>query len=218
MLKNFKKEEKTMPRGKTWSKEEIQLLYELSSEYTPHQISKKLGRTTEQVVSKQEKKKIQGFCITNVKYISCRALANILQVDSHVVLRWKNIYEDFPKRKVKVVYSCREFVVFDKILGWLEEHQELFDASKVEPYAFTIEPQWLKDKRTIDYQKHQRRNALAWTSEDDSRLVFLTKCGKTPTEIANELQRTVGSIYHRKSLLGLTVSRKENKINDYSRS
>ncbi len=109
-------------------------------------------------------------------------------------------------------------MVFDKILGWLEEHQELFDASKVEPYAFTIEPQWLKDKRTIDYQKHQRRNAIAWTSEDDSRLVFLTKCGKTPTEIANELQRTVGSIYHRKSLLGLTVSRKENKINDYSRS
>lgn len=205
MLKNFKKEEKTMPRGKTWSKEEIQLLYELSSEYTPHQIAKKIGRTTGQVVSKQKKKKIQGFCIANVKYISCRALANILQVDSHVVLRWKNIYEDFPKRKVKVVYSCREFVVFDKILGWLEEHQELFDAS-------TIEPQWLRNKRTIDYQKHQRRNALAWTSEDDNRLVFLTKCGKTPTDIANELQRTVGSIYYRKSLLGLTVSRKENKI------
>lgn len=29
MLESFKKEEKTMPRGKTWSKEEIQLLYEL---------------------------------------------------------------------------------------------------------------------------------------------------------------------------------------------
>lgn len=210
MLENFKKEEITMSKGKTWSKEEVQLLYELSSEYTPHQIAKKMGRTTGQVVSMQEKRKIQGFCIANVKYISCRALANILQVDSHIVLRWKNIYEDFPKRKVKVIHSFREFVVFERILDWLEEHQELFDASKVEPYAFTIEPQWLKDKRTIDYQKHQKRNALAWTSEDDSRLVFLIKCGKTSTEIANELQRTIGSVYHRKSRLGiLTVPRKE---------
>lgn len=120
-------------------------------------------------------------------------------------------YEDFPKRKVKVVYYCREFVVFDKILSWLEGHQELFDASKIEPYAFGLEPQWLKDKRTMDYQKHQRRNALAWTSEDDSRLIFLLKCGKNTTEIANELQRTVDSIYHRKSFLGLTTSRKEQK-------
>lgn len=61
MLKNFKKEEKTMPRGKTWSKEEIQLLYELSSEYTPHQIAKKIGRTTGQVVSKQKKRIYKVF-------------------------------------------------------------------------------------------------------------------------------------------------------------
>lgn len=48
-----------------------------------------------------------------------------------------------------------------------------------------------------------------WSKEDDSRLVFLIKCGKTSTEIANELQRTIGSVYHRKSRLGiLTVPRK----------
>lgn len=29
-----------MPRGKTWSKEEIQLLYELSSEYTQRKENK----------------------------------------------------------------------------------------------------------------------------------------------------------------------------------
>lgn len=193
-----------MAGGKLWTADEIQLLHELSCEYTPHQIGLKLGRTAKQVVSMQEKQGIQGFCRGNAKYITIGALADMLHIDSHTVAKWNTRYSDFPARRVKVVDCYKDFVVFDKVLGWLEHHQELFDGSKVEPYAFALDPQWLKDKRSKDYQKHLRRKSCRWTPQEDARLIFLVKCGKSAKEIAYELHRPASGIWHRKSLLGVT--------------
>jgi hypothetical protein len=48
-----------MASGKLWTADEIQLLHELSCEYSPYQLSKKLGRTTKQIVAMQEKHNIR---------------------------------------------------------------------------------------------------------------------------------------------------------------
>ncbi len=196
-----------MSGGKLWTADEIQLLHELSSEYTPHQIGLKLGRTAKQVVSMQEKQKIQGFCRGNAKYITIGALAEMLHIDSHAVAKWNTRYSDFPSRRIKVVDCYKDFVVWDKILDWLEIHQELFDASKIELYTFALEPQWLKDKRTNDYKKHQCRKSCKWTPQEDARLIFLVRCGKSAKEIAYELHRPASGIWHRKSRLGLITKK-----------
>jgi hypothetical protein len=195
--------------NKNWSKKDLELLKELSCEYPPNQIAKKLGRTTDSILSMQEKYKIQGFTFGNTSYITCLELANILHIDGHLIYKWKDKYEDFPKKRLLVINTYKDFVIFDKILGWLEVHQELFNASRVEPYAFTIEPQWLKDKRSRDYRTIAKRCRSKWIPQEDARLEFLLRCGKSCQEIADELHRPLAGIYHRKCKLGLLTYTKK---------
>lgn len=196
-----------MAGGKLWTTEEIELLRELSHEYTPYQIGKKLGRTAPQVVRMQCKQRIQGFCRGNAIYVSIGEVARLLHIDNHTVYKWNAQYPDFPAKSLRIVNVCQLFVVWDRVLGWLENHQELFDASRIEPYAFALEPQWLRDKRTEDSKKRLERKFHNWTEAEDARLRFLVMCGKSPKEIAYELHRPVSGIYQRKYHLGLTQKR-----------
>lgn len=192
-------------KGKAWTKKDLEMLYELSYTHTPHQISKKMSRTVKAVTSRQELEGIKGFCVSNGTYISARALANILDVDPHTVIRWKNKYDDFPSERVKVIDNYVEFIVYDKILAWLKKHQDLFDASGIEMFALTQEPEWLRDKRTKDYARKSElmRECTKWTPAEENRLAYLIRTGKSINEIAKIMQRTVGSIYHKKARLGI---------------
>lgn len=85
------------------------------------------------------------------------------------------------------------YIDFEKILDWMEQHQDLYDASRIEE-DFFVEPQWLKEKRRKDakdnsYLPWNVRRRL-WTDQDIANLKQLAKYGYTPKQIAEKMGRS----------------------------
>lgn len=85
------------------------------------------------------------------------------------------------------------YVDFEKILTWMEQHQNLYDASKIEK-DFFIEPPWLVEKRKHDeidnsylYWGARRK---PWQESELRVLKQMAKAGKTPREIGEHLGRS----------------------------
>ena len=95
----------------------------------------------------------------------------------------------------------------EELLRFLEEHQELFDASKLSEYLFYEEPQWLIDKRKKDVQWYPSKNKSDWTLYEDNKLIHMFKKGATDEEIGKELHRGENFIKYRRQQLKLTRDR-----------
>lgn len=100
------------------------------------------------------------------------------------------------KRKFGVKQSYY-YVDFDKILDWMEAHQDLYDASKIED-GFFIEPPWLTEKRRRDREDnsylHWTARRKLWQEPEISTLKQMAKDGKTPREIGEKLKRSKGGV------------------------
>lgn len=89
------------------------------------------------------------------------------------------------------------YVDFEKILDWMEKHQDLYDASIIEE-DFFIEPQWFKEKRRRDREDnsylHWTARRKPWQESELSELKQMAKDGKTPREIGEKLGRSQGGV------------------------
>lgn len=191
-------------RGKDWSQAELDYIREVWGQKTIPEIAKKLGRSINAV-----KIKTQRIGYTGQKWygemMSARKVSELLGVDVHAVCDYW-----IPKcglkgksKRLGETQKTTTIIMFEDLLEWLEQHQDLWDSRRLEQFALGMEYDWLIEKRKRDSQLPARK-AQKWTSEEDSRLIYLFKRGDmTHAEIGKELGRSPVAVEHR--LLRLDV-------------
>lgn len=191
-------------KGKDWSQEELDYIREVWGQKTIPEIARKLGRTINAV-----KVKTQRMGYTGQKWygemMSARKVSELLGVDVYAVCDYW-----IPKcglkgrsKRLGETQKTTTIIMFEDLLKWLEQHQDLWDSRRLELHGLGMEYDWLVEKRKRDALLPSRK-AQKWTAEEDSRLIYLFKRGNmTHEEIGAELGRSRAAVEHR--LLRLDV-------------
>lgn len=185
-------------RGKDWTQEELDYIQEVWGEKTIPQIAKHLGRSINAV-----KVKTTRLGYTGQKWygnmMSARKVSELLGVDVHAVCDYW-----IPKcglkgksKRLGVSAKTTTIVMFEDLLLWLENHQDLWDSRRLELYALGMEYDWLVEKRRTDALKPVRK-AQKWTPQEDAHLVAMFRRGDmTYAEMGAELGRPASGVKHR---------------------
>lgn len=116
-------------------------------------IAKRTGKT-ETAVRVKAKRLGLGAVKNASDYLCAREVSRLMGIDVHAVTnRW------IEKRglKCRKIRSGRRtlwvLIRHDDLMRFLEEHQDIWDSRRVEPYALGMEPEWLHQKRLKDRSK-----------------------------------------------------------------
>ena len=193
-----------MGTGRNWTAEELSYVREVWGEKTIPEIAAKLGRSINAVKVKTVRLGLTGQKWSG-EMMSARKVSELLGVDVHAVIDYW-IPKCGLKAKAKRLGASKRtttIIMFEDLLSWLQEHQDLWDSRRVPEYGLGIEYKWLRAKRENDKQLPARR-LQKWTSNEDQRLIIMFKRGdKTQAEIAKELNRSRASVEHRLSRLNV---------------
>lgn len=108
----------------------------------------------------------------------------------------------FPVRKKRVGKCTFKVVYLNDFWEWAEENKRNIDFSKMAENILGAEPEWVKQKRKIDFEC--RVNKDPWTKAEDTKLIrMLQKYKYYYTDISAELNRTEGAIKRRCCDLGI---------------
>jgi hypothetical protein len=99
--------------------------------------------------------------------------------------------------------GCYCLVEEKEVLRFMQEHPNLWDATKCDYYLFYQYP-WFIKKLEEDRKKPANAKKYFWTDYEKSILVTLKKRGLSHKEIAKRLGRTKKAIDGMVSLMGLT--------------
>lgn len=185
-----------MVNKKVWSKEEIKYLKNNSYKFSTQHIAERLNRSTSSVMCKRNRLGLFSFTYSNGTYISARNLAEILNKDKTTILNWIKKYDDFPIDNNKKVVTNAKSIIFEKVLDWLEKHQDLFLATNIEPYSLGFEPDWLKRKRIYDKNK-EKRILKPYTIKECQKILEYKKSGLSYKEIGKLVNRSTKAIEHK---------------------
>lgn len=183
-----------------WTDEEIRYLKEHYGNDLDITVAKRLGRSIDAVRVKAKRLHLHPFKVANGEYISICQLAEIFKGDPNVIYKWNEKYSDFPAVSKKIYHSSCLLIKFDSILPWLKKHQDIFNAKNIEPFALGKEPDWLKKKRTEDFNK-SNNNGKRWTKREEDYLLHLWRQGKTIEEISKIMGRSCAGIRNKKKRL-----------------
>lgn len=182
---------------KKWTPEEEELLKKLSQKYTKSDIAKKLGRSTSSITNKKKQLGI-GFMM------ELTDLWNFNQLSEAVGKSMGSVNKSWVVNGLKFVKrGCYCLVEEKEVLRFMQEHPNLWDATKCDYYLFYQYP-WFLKKLEEDRKKPANAKKYFWTDYEKSVLVTLKKRGLSHKEIAKRLGRTKKAIDGMVSLMGLT--------------
>lgn len=213
-----------MPRGRSWTKDEIEYLSENWGRFTIPQLAKKLNRSENAVKIKIVRFGL-GRAVTNANCLNARQLSDLMGVDVHAVTDYW-IPKCGLKAKHKAPHGQRKqwFISMDILIRWLENNQDKWDSRRIEEFTFGPEPDWLKQKRAADRILPDRR-LQKWSNKEDSEAIRLFKTGNyTYQQIGDILGRSAPSVEHRIHRLDvwgtgkhISESERQQRKNDYQR-
>ena len=188
-----------MGRGKNWTEEEKQYLADNWGSVSLRTIAKNLNRS-ENAVTVMKVRLGLGAFLDNGEYVSyCQLLQALYGLDSvqGAYRTWRRA-NGFPIRKKKVNRCTFKIVYLEEFWEWAEENKHLLDFSKMEENALGAEPDWVKQKRKLDYQNARYYTTEPWTDADDRKLDRLVREGKyTIDQLADIFHRKEGAIKRR---------------------
>lgn len=184
-----------------WSDNEELYLQEHWGSKSATLISKRLDRPYGAV----RRKAVElGLLVPTLHYdgITVRQLSSALGVSCSTTKSWIQNY-NFPAKQKIFSKKQRVFVIgYDEFWRWAEDHKHLVNFSKLEPLILGKEPEWVREKRTIDKKKFMERRP--WTDRDKAHLISLVNSYRyTYPEIASILKRPESSI--KRKLLDLNI-------------
>lgn len=144
----------------------------------------------------------------NEEYLSIGEISEEMGVSHDRISNWLKLglkYKRNKSGKIRYLISQEDLLIF------LEQHQSLFDASKISDYLFIDEPDWLIQKRKSDSEFYADKLRNEYTNEEDKLIVSMFKQGRSNSEIARSLKRTESAIAGHLRVLGLSRGR----YNDY---
>lgn len=182
---------------KKWTPEEEELLRKLSRKYTRSDIAKKLGRTTLSIKNKKIELGIGPM-------LELTDLWTFNQLSESVGKSMGAVNKSWVANGLKFVKRGRYCMVEEsEVLRFMQEHPDLWDATKCDHYIFGQYP-WFIKKLEEDRKKPANARKYYWTDYEKSVLVTLKKRKVSNEEIAKRLGRTKNSISAMSSLMGLT--------------
>lgn len=185
-------------RGPDWTQDELDYISEVWGEKTIPQIARHLGRSVNAV-----KIKCVRLGYTGQKWygnmMSARKVSELLGVDVHAVCDYWIPKHGLPGKRKRLGSSKQKttIIMFDDLLQWLENHQDLWDSRRVELYGLGMEYEWLQRKRASDALIPKRKSQL-WTPEEDRQLISMFRKGDmTMAEMGAVLHRPASGVEHR---------------------
>lgn len=176
-----------------WTKEETDLLIELSEYMTQSEVAKRLGRSASAVKNKRREMGISSFT-DQTDRLTITQIAELVGVDKSTISKtWRKYGMRFR------TMGYYKMTTEQTLIRFMQNHPDLWKASKCD-YHFFCQYKWFVDKlekerACIDTGNHYR-NRRTWTSLEVSRLKMLKKRGLTHREIGNELGRSKQAIDH----------------------
>ena len=202
---------KTPPKAKKrWTKAEENYLEEHWGNTSLKTIAKNLGRSENAVIVRINRLGL-GPGLQNCDRLSWNQFIIALQGSNYGsgYMKKRLIAAGFPvhtqiiRGQNKARYTTVDIEEFWK---FAEKNKDLFDFSRLEPYAFGPEPEWAKLKRQLDAERLRKGHAHndPWTQAEDERLRKLLKEYRyTYNELAERLRRSEGAIKRRICTLGI---------------
>ena len=194
-------------RNKNWTPEEDDYLRENVGKKRLELIGKHLKRSGRAV---QDRLVHLGMSHTTFAtgMFTAAAIANALNTDSHVPLRWINKYGLKAIRKTVCFEASYWFIKPKDFWDWAEAHKELINFAKIKKNGIPPEPAWVDVERENAIKNIPKKHKMKWTPEEDKQLIRLFDRGLSYEEICKEMNRNYSGITHRLSRL-----KKNLKIN-----
>lgn len=200
---------KLLRERREWTNDEDKKLSELwlDTSLSNKEIAKELNRPWYGVRKRSQVLSL-GERPHKEEYVTVPEICEYMQVSLDRVYNWFKIGLKHKKNKSG---KAKYLVDIDKLLKFLETHQDYFRADLVSPYLFAIEPDWFIAKRKEDARINCAKRRVPWSEYDESRLKRLVERGKTDKEIALELNRTVSGVACRRHKLGVSQTNYSEK-------
>ena len=142
---------------RTWTDEEIEYLKEAWGNIRIEIIRRKLNkRTITAIRLKAKRLGLGGAKANGYKYITAGQVAKILGEDRKTI--WKWIQKGKIKAKLQTISGEQKWwcIDFEYFIKWLQENQQMYDATKIEQYALGYEYDWLIEKRKRDRERSKK--------------------------------------------------------------
>ena len=174
---------------KRWTEEEIETLKRLSAKYTKSDIAKKMGRTESSITNKRQELGID--CMMNLTELwNFSQIARAVGKSNGIV---NTVWVKHGFKYTKRGYFC--LAEEKEVLRFMQEHPELWDATKCDYYLFYQYP-WFINKLEEDRKKSYKNKHYLWTDYEKAQLRSLKRRGYRNKEIAERLGKTLSSVKH----------------------
>lgn len=188
--------------GKWWTKEDLDYLEASwgNIKKPVRAIAKKLQKSELAVIQKAIEIGLGGAKTAAEEHMTMNQVHLALKVDTKTIKGWVKEYGLHFTRATVALKQENLLIKKTALLKWLKQHQDLWDATKVEEFILGQEPGWLKEKRKRDREEASRQLPRAgepWTDEEQRKMVDYYRLGYKIKEIAAKLGRTEGSLYQR---------------------
>lgn len=189
--------------ARRWTKEDEEYLEDNWGCVSMATMTKMLGRSRNAIIQRGYIRLGLGSAAGNNDRITLAEFCRLSGISRDRVNGSVFTAAGFPCKKKWVLNRQMYMVDLEAALVWLEEHQELFDASKMSQELFATEPDWLIQKRRADREKKQAvvgmANKKSWTTEEISTLKTRLQMGVSISELAQQFhvteQQVKGAIY-----------------------
>ena len=144
-----------MSRGIPWTPEQEDQLESLYGKQSLQFICKTLGMSFSAVRHKAWRMGLGRQSETD-DFITMKQLALLMgNIGCKATRRF--IREGLPVKKHIWNTSVHYLIYRKDLLKWLEHHQDMFEAVKIQHMSLGSEPQWLRDKRRREYDRRGKR-------------------------------------------------------------
>ena len=176
-----------------WTAEEETILSDLWGNKSIEIIAKTLKRSVFSLKVKAVRMGLGPMIKNNYDLITVSDISDLLNVArDRITTTWVKLGLNLKKKKLtknKSYYT----ITWTDLMIFLEKNQSEWDSRDVEKNMLGVEPEWLVEKRKRD----KETNPLwyrKWTEEEIKMAESLFKSGKNYEEIANQINRSTGSV------------------------
>lgn len=205
---------------KTWTKQEIDYLKENWGTRSIGALAKTLKRTENAVKLRASRLKLGPHLAADGR-ISLQQLYIAIygSTTGGGYAMHRLIDAGIPFKKHRIGKSTVRVINMEDFWAWAEKNKHMLDFSRFEPLALGIEPDWVKLKRKLDFEKRQRTGPhnKKWTQFEDSKLRQLLKTYRyTYSDLSKELSRSEGAIKRRIVHLGIKERPLRNPVRTWT--
>ena len=175
-------------KRKKWTDDETRRLIALSEKYTKSEIAKKLHRTPSSVGCKLQ-------CLGVTGGLSGRTEKwNFRQIEEELGLSEGTVNKYWTKHGLKFSRSGYYCLVEEKeILRFMQEHPDMWNATKCDYYLFYQYPWFMKK---LEEDKKKGKQTYYWTNYQKQQFESLKRKGYTHKQIAEAIGKSKSAVDH----------------------